>query len=189
MKSVHLKKWFTLIELLVVITIIGILATGAVAVYTSQIQKARDSTRTTDVKSLQWWVEQYYWDVGEYPTATTFSGVTVYVQMPSDPKTGQAAWTPFDYLYNVSQDVNTIPNQEYELSTTYEQTANRTEKAAKDGGNDAVRLEIGINLGNTAHDTVVGAKIDAAVTKFQCVAAGGGWSAACWGSAPMVIRK
>jgi prepilin-type N-terminal cleavage/methylation domain-containing protein len=38
-------KAFTLIELLVVITIIGILATGAVAIYTSQIQKARDTTR------------------------------------------------------------------------------------------------------------------------------------------------
>jgi type II secretory pathway pseudopilin PulG len=36
----------------VVITIIGILATGAVTVYTSQIQKARDTTRITDMKAL-----------------------------------------------------------------------------------------------------------------------------------------
>lgn len=47
------KKGFTLIELLVVITIIGILATGATAVYTSQIQKARDTTRINDLKTLQ----------------------------------------------------------------------------------------------------------------------------------------
>ncbi|MDR1945201.1 MAG: type II secretion system GspH family protein, partial [Candidatus Peribacteria bacterium] len=39
------KLAFTLIELLVVITIIGILAVGSVTVYTSQIQKARDSSR------------------------------------------------------------------------------------------------------------------------------------------------
>jgi len=46
-------KAFTLIELMVVITIIGILATGAVSVYTSQIQKARDSNRITSLKALQ----------------------------------------------------------------------------------------------------------------------------------------
>jgi prepilin-type N-terminal cleavage/methylation domain-containing protein len=53
MKRQITKLAFTLIELLVVITIIGILATGATAVYTSQIQKARDSVRITDIKSLQ----------------------------------------------------------------------------------------------------------------------------------------
>ncbi|MGB2110743.1 MAG: type IV pilin protein, partial [Patescibacteria group bacterium] len=40
MKLQSIKKGFTLIELLVVITIIGILATGATTVFTSQIQKA-----------------------------------------------------------------------------------------------------------------------------------------------------
>ena len=47
------KKAFTLIELLVVITIIGILATGATAVYTSQIQKARDTTRINDLEAFK----------------------------------------------------------------------------------------------------------------------------------------
>ncbi len=44
------SRGFTLIELLVVITIIGILATGGVGVFTQQIQKARDTTRITDLK-------------------------------------------------------------------------------------------------------------------------------------------
>jgi general secretion pathway protein G len=61
------KKGFTLIELLVVITIIGILATGGVAIYTSQIQKARDTTRIGDIKVIQSGVEQNYQDAGEYP--------------------------------------------------------------------------------------------------------------------------
>lgn len=65
-----LKKGFTLIELLVVITIIGILATGAVSVYTSQIQKARDTTRIKDLGALQQGVEQSYQDEFVYPTAT-----------------------------------------------------------------------------------------------------------------------
>jgi len=55
---------------LVVITIIGILATGATATYTSQIQKARDTTRINDVKALQSGVEQSYQDASQYPDAT-----------------------------------------------------------------------------------------------------------------------
>lgn len=51
--KISVQKGFTLIELLVVITIIGILATGAVTVYTSQIQKARDTTRISDIKAIQ----------------------------------------------------------------------------------------------------------------------------------------
>ena len=83
---------FTLIELLVVITIIGILATGGVVTYTSQIQKARDTTRITDVKALQAGIEQFYQDKTQYPdiTVTSFSGVTVYVPiLPKDPKSAQ----------------------------------------------------------------------------------------------------
>jgi prepilin-type N-terminal cleavage/methylation domain-containing protein len=53
MRLQYNKKGFTLIELLVVITIIGILATGAVTVYTSQIQKARDTTRITSMNALK----------------------------------------------------------------------------------------------------------------------------------------
>lgn len=61
-------RGFTLVELLVVITIIGILATGAVSVYTSQIQKARDTTRITDVEALKSGIEQAYQDTTSYPT-------------------------------------------------------------------------------------------------------------------------
>jgi prepilin-type N-terminal cleavage/methylation domain-containing protein len=53
MKKLQNKRGFTLIELLVVITIIGILATGATATYTSQIQKARDTSRVNDIKAVQ----------------------------------------------------------------------------------------------------------------------------------------
>jgi prepilin-type N-terminal cleavage/methylation domain-containing protein len=53
MKQQNKILGFTLIELLVVITIIGILATGATSVYTSQIQKARDSTRISDIHILR----------------------------------------------------------------------------------------------------------------------------------------
>ena len=63
-------KGFTLIELLVVITIIGILATGGVAVYSSYIQKARDTTRISDQQVYAKAIEGFYQDStsGEYPT-------------------------------------------------------------------------------------------------------------------------
>jgi general secretion pathway protein G len=70
MKLQSIKRGFTLIELLVVITIIGILATGATTVFTSQIQKARDTTRITSVNALKGAVEQVYQDTSEYPQSS-----------------------------------------------------------------------------------------------------------------------
>ncbi len=193
MKLQNTKLGFTLIELLVVITIIGILATGAVSVYTSQIQKARDSTRITDIGALRWWIEQFYQDKGEYPTggATgTFSGVVVYVSMPSDPKTTQASGRSiFDYLYNVSADSNTIINQEYEVSTNFEQSGNITEKAAKDWWDDDDRLEQGIRLNNPDHKTKASVKVLIGVIKYTCIIPTTWLSAACSLDNPMLIRK
>lgn len=119
------KSGFTLIELLVVITIIGILATGATTVYTSQIQKARDTTRVNDVKALQSGIEQSYQDKGTYPNAGLvintsqqgFDDVVKYTpKLPKDPKTGQkSANSNFDYTYAVAGDTNGIPGQSYEV--------------------------------------------------------------------------
>ncbi len=85
---------FTLIELLVVITIIGILATGATATFTSQIQKSRDTTRISDIKAMQSAIEQYYQDFAVYPPGdntqngiTGTGGIIRYAsRIPRDPK-------------------------------------------------------------------------------------------------------
>ncbi len=84
-------RGFTLIELLVVITIIGILATGAVSVYTSQIQKARDTTRINDIKALQSGVEQSYQDISEYPKGSTLQAELIKYtgKLPTDLKYAQ----------------------------------------------------------------------------------------------------
>lgn len=131
------KKGFTLIELLVVITIIGILATGATTVYTSQIQKARDTTRINDVKALQSAVEQVYQDGWEYPHSNEFDNkadgwvtvVTYMPKLPRDPKDGQTCnksgkTTALNsycmYSYNVWSDENGIAYWRYVLSTWFE---------------------------------------------------------------------
>lgn len=157
MKLQTIQKGFTLIELLVVITIIGILATGAVSVYTSQIQKARDTTRINDVKALQAGIEQSYQDQWVYPNAgaavTNGGGdfateVRKYTpKLPKDPKTGQKSTNAsFDYAYAVASDTNGIGFQIYEVSTTFENTGNITTKGASDNGNDDDRYEAGISV-------------------------------------------
>ena len=83
---------FTLVELLVVITIIGILATSWVAVFTKQLQWARDTTRINDVKLIQTSLHQYFADNDEYPVATSFSGsIDQYMSKKlKDPKKAKA---------------------------------------------------------------------------------------------------
>lgn len=148
----QLKKGFTLIELLVVITIIGILATGATSVYTSQIQKARDTTRINDIKALQSWIEQAYQDDQQYPGANTFiTSVSKYMQkFPKDSKFGQPCYSSATivadsadcgYAYKAETDDNGILLQTYEISTAFENSWNVSSKATTDKGNDNVRYE------------------------------------------------
>lgn len=145
----QLKKGFTLIELLVVITIIGILATGATAVYTSQIQKARDTTRVNDIKALQSWIEQSYQDDQQYPGANVFiTSLSKYMQkFPKDSKFGQPCYSSgtdsadCGYAYKAESDDNEILLQTYEISTAFENSWNVSSKATTDKGNDNVRYE------------------------------------------------
>lgn len=155
------KKAFTLIELLVVITIIGILATWAVSVYTSQIQKARDTTRINDTEALKWWIEQFYQDNSQYPstdaTSTNwlyFTWVITYTpKLPKDPKSGEICnkWananaTACDYMYAVTTDSNGILFWEYKVSTGFENSWNINVKAAKDWGTEQNRYEVWLDL-------------------------------------------
>ena len=191
-------KGFTLIELLVVITIIGILATGAVTVYTSQIQKARDTTRINDVKALQSGIEQVYQDAAEYPDGPAFfTDVSVYVpNFPSDPKHGQpcnnggAGNVDCGYSYLGATDNNGIQLWEYEVSTAFENPGNLNSRAADDNGNDPLRWEAGLDTGNNI--TAVAANAitpgTGACALSGTAAAGAGtiviinWNPATWGN-------
>ena len=163
MKHIN-KTGFTLIELLVVITIIGILGTGAATVYTSQIQKARDTTRITDVKAIQAAVEQVYQDSFAYPSATSFyTEVGVYLaSVPADKKHGQtcnaSAGTTTDcgYAYKTQIDANGIDFGFYEVSTAFENSGIVDSRAvdSADNGNDAGRYEAWI--GTDAVSSTVG---------------------------------
>ena len=66
-KKIGSNKGFTLIELLVVIVIIGILATGAIAVFQKSKAKAKDAQRISDIEVLIKSLQQYNTNYGYYP--------------------------------------------------------------------------------------------------------------------------
>ncbi|MEK9176557.1 MAG: GIY-YIG nuclease family protein [Patescibacteria group bacterium] len=73
-KSLELKKsrsgaGFTLIEILIVVGLIAALTAAALFILNPalQLQKARDSSRKTDIKRIQQALEQYRSDNGTYP--------------------------------------------------------------------------------------------------------------------------
>ena len=175
--KIKVIKGFTLIELLVVITIIGILATGAVQVFTTQIQNARDATRISDITALRWGLEQVYQAAGSYPEkwSTFWTEMSIYVpRMPTDPKTTEASGNSiFDYLYNVSTDSNNVSRQEYEVSTHFESQGNIESRAETDGWDDDFRLEFGINIDADDGGNITAASVDgwvpSSVDSFQCI--------------------
>jgi len=150
---------------MVVVAIIGILAAGSVALYSGSQEKARDSVRVSDLQGLSSALNQYYSDNTYFPgsessdasTAKTINNSSTglvaggYInQLPTDPKNSV---TEYNYWYDTAKSAGGIDDQKFEVSAQFENATNRTEKAAKDGGNDAsgassadIRLEVGTGV-------------------------------------------
>jgi|SRR3990172_1418469 len=99
--TINKRRGFTLIELLVVIAIIGILASFAIASFTSAQAKGRDSRRKADLDAVKKALELFKSDTtggAKYPNTTTGSLVTLtYIRaLPTDPSSAANYWyTPF----------------------------------------------------------------------------------------------
>jgi general secretion pathway protein G len=82
-------RGFTLIELLVVIAIIGVLTVASITILNplTQMQKAQDSRRKSDLSQIQKAIEVYYNERGYYPNTLTFgSALETYMKkVPNDP--------------------------------------------------------------------------------------------------------
>ncbi len=139
---------FTLIELLVVITIIGILATGAVSVFTTQLQGARDSTRIGDMKVIEWALHQLFSDDGEYPAMTSSgqfqTAIKPFVSKSlKDPKAGKGVCWDTDssnaklchWYYNSFPDSFNLPYAAFKLWVHFEKKKNYIQKAKTTGTN------------------------------------------------------
>jgi len=146
MKVQSIKKGFTLIELLVVITIIGILATGGVSVFTTQLQGARDSTRISDMKLLETGIHQYFNDQGTYPDEADFkSSVSGYLSKElSDPRADEGICWSTDGsdnsndvdcggYYNRANDGFGLTDSAFKLGISFEKETNMENRASGDG--------------------------------------------------------
>jgi prepilin-type N-terminal cleavage/methylation domain-containing protein len=70
------NKGFTIVELLIVIVVIGILAGLVITTYNGIQQKARNTERTTDLKTFQSQLEAYYANNGSYPGNDSLGGTS-----------------------------------------------------------------------------------------------------------------
>lgn len=148
MKSFFFRSAFSLIELMVVITIIGILASGSMVVYTSHLQKVRDTKRIEDITHFQKAISQSYVSKNVFPENTRQSfhaSIEEMIQtVPADVKTGEpchggaGCW----YLYRGGRDENNIEWGAYVLSTAFESKVKTEETAARDRGGISYRYEV-----------------------------------------------
>lgn len=94
----NFKKAFTLAELMVVLAIIWILTAAAMNIFTWAIATARDSTRVTDLKTMQTALESYYIKHKVYPQPAKQTKENVWGYENQDaiatcPVTLRADWT------------------------------------------------------------------------------------------------
>jgi general secretion pathway protein G len=82
---------FTLIELMIVMSLIVILASIGLAVYTNSITRAKESVLKEDLFRMRDAIDQYYSDKGEYPTSLQDLVSQKYLRsIPVDPFTNSA---------------------------------------------------------------------------------------------------
>lgn len=72
-----MSKGFTLLEVLIIVALIGLLSAGGVLVVSTQQKRARDGIRIENVRLVQSRIEEYFIDLGVYPTSITFGGSLV----------------------------------------------------------------------------------------------------------------
>ena len=93
------KRWFTLIEMLIVIVIIGILAWALIPRIGSARDKANDTAREANVRSLATALVSYWLDHGSYPTDAQFvAGLLDNYSIPNDLFANQPAGTTYHYI-------------------------------------------------------------------------------------------
>jgi prepilin-type N-terminal cleavage/methylation domain-containing protein len=76
LKNRKLESGFTIVELLIVIVVIAILAALVLTAYTGVQQRARDSSRASDVRSIATAAEAYRAENTAYPTLAQVQAAT-----------------------------------------------------------------------------------------------------------------
>ena len=86
---------FTLIELVTVIALVAILAAIALPNYRVAIMQSKEAVLKENLFRLRDLIDQYYLDKGQYPSTLETLVEDGYLrQLPKDPITQDADWTP-----------------------------------------------------------------------------------------------
>jgi general secretion pathway protein G len=84
-------RGFTLIELLIVITLIVILASVGMPIYTNAVQRAQEATLKENLFRMNDAIDQYYADKNKYPQSLEDLVTDGYLrEIPEDPMTDSA---------------------------------------------------------------------------------------------------
>lgn len=121
---------FTLVELLITISIIAILVTIGVVIYSSALKSGRDAKRQSDLRSIQSALEQYHNDQGFYPAAGLDTNLAASPPPAFTNCTGNVSpcTVTKTYMNQLPQDPKSPPRYKYEsLPSTCDNstTANR----------------------------------------------------------------
>lgn len=85
------ERGWTLIELMVVMSLIGVLATLALAQYRNSVQAAKEAVLRADLFLMRDAIDQYYADKGAYPASLQSLVSEGYLRrIPDDPITRSA---------------------------------------------------------------------------------------------------
>ena len=111
------NKGFTIVELLIVIVVIGILAGLVITTYNGIQQKARNTERTTDLKTFQSQLEAYNANNGRYPSSTdlgsTSANNVTFIQANLKGMDKETLRDPKAAAGNYSLGTTATPNNQY----------------------------------------------------------------------------
>jgi general secretion pathway protein G len=103
-RSAH-ARGFTLLELMIVISIVMILMAVAVPLYQQHVIQAREAVLKQNLQTLNKVIEMYRDDHGESPQSFDDLISKGYLhELPTDPMTGKADWTPEEEDSNTAVD-------------------------------------------------------------------------------------
>lgn len=111
-------RGFTMIELLIVLTIIAFLSIAGAVAYNLQHQRALDARRKSDLAKLKVIFEDYYNDMGCYPSVVAMSHCGLSDLAPYTPKVPCDPGTGLPYAYTVD-----VACTRYGVLTTLQDTS------------------------------------------------------------------
>ncbi len=116
------QNGFTIVELLIVVVVIGILAAIVTVAYSGITQRARDSERLSEMKSIEKALFLYHVDNGGYPTCSNTTYVPGATQSACFMDSIESSLVP-EYMADLPTDPVNSGNDRYRYGVGYQKTS------------------------------------------------------------------